>query len=1362
MLIFFKILKSIRIKYGLLLWAAGLSFLQLQADPATLMNDLLFRNISNEEGLSHSTVYASIQDTSGYMWFGTQDGLNRFDGHTFKIYRPQPGDPGSIGFTVIRSFFIDSSGRLWIGGAKGISLYLDNRDAFRNYLFLDDSSGDFITSFIETSDRTIYAISLEGGLFRLEPDEREFLKVEVSSSHPFRNFYSWCLNGEDILLATESGLALFNPREKSVHPITIPGLDTDVREIVRAGDGGYWIGTDHDGLWKLGKNLVVEKIYRHSVTDKKSLCNNNIRSMCLDQNNQLWIGTFIGLSILDIESATFLNVFSNFGRPFSLAQNSIRSISGDRQGGMWLGTYYGGISFYHPDNVLFDLLNQNGGDLSLSDNVVSCLVEDGRGDIWIGTNDSGVNLWDRKNKRIKVIRSDEKDKNSLSSNNIKSIVITPKGKLLIGTHDAGLNYYDPATGTNRVFKNNGHSGGLSGNNIYAMLRDHTGKLWIGTWNGLDLFDENTQTIRPFLINGQKMTLTSDHIQFLFEDSRFRIWIGTNNGLNILNPVTQTLETFRGESDDDTTGLSNNNISCITEDSKGRIWIGTRKGFNLFDELTRNFVQITTSDGLSNNMVYGILEDDLGFLWISTNDGLSKYDPATKNFRNYGLATGLQSKQFNYYSFCKTSDGILMFGGIKGINLINPRKTIEPEIKPKIVISEFMLFNNSVTPDENGGILKNAISLTKEITLKHNQNVFSFRFSAISFTGNEKIKYEYKLEGWDEKWIPANEPRRANFSNIPPGEYLFRVRIPDTEGVHGDERILKIHILNPWWSTGWAYLAYLLVLMLVSLLAYRMIKEQIKNKNQLRIERIEKKNLEEINQLKLQFFTNISHEFRTPLTLILSPLQKLRERHWGNEWAITQLDLIDKNAQRLLHLVDELMEFRKSEQGMLKLKASAGELVSFTYNIYLSFSSVASLNQIVYTFNCEEEKIEMIFDPSYLEKVIYNLLSNSFKYTPSGGSVEVKLSCSGGMAVLEVTDSGRGIKPEELALVFDRFYRGEDHSQNSGFGIGLALTKKLVELHHGEINVESEPGKGSRFVVRLPVGKEVYSAEEVVVSSEVTPAVKPFTDVESRPPLASGPFDKEDTVLIVDDNPDILNYIAENLVENYNVLTAMNGEEALKLVNEDPPSLVVCDVMMPVLDGMKLCMKLKKNIKTCHIPIILLTAKSSIQDMIEGFETGADDYVVKPFAINLLQVKIDNLIKTRKRLKELYSKPVEIIPEKIALNSLDEELLKKALAIVEKHITEPEYSVDDFAREIGMSRSNLHLKLKAITGESATVFIKKVRFAKALKLLEENRYSIAEISYMVGFSTPSYFSTNFKKYFGYLPSDHTKKRGGAIS
>jgi len=996
----------------------------------------------------------------------------------------------------------------------------------------------------------------------------------------------------------------------------------------------------------------------------------------------------------------------------------------------------------------------------LPDNQVVALAEDAQGNIWIGTNDHGLIFWDVRNQKMKYYESVQGDPNTLSTNNIKTILVLEDNSLLVGTHLGGLNHFYPDRKV-IVYKEGAGPGSIASNNAYCLLKDHEGDIWVGTFRGLQKFDPNQGYFTSHYIDSKGTRLTSDQISFLYNDTRNRIWIGTDDGLNILFKASNSFISFRNIPGD-SASIAGNHVTCISEDRKGRIWIGTNNGLNLYEESSNSFKRYTVRNGLPNDFIYGILEDDDFNLWISSNGGLTKMNPETGFIQNFYEEDGIQSNQFNNYSFAKTSDGMLLFGGINGITAFYPDQIRSTPFNRKVIITQLLINNDVIQPYDRTGILEDHISNSGTVTFEKHDNSFSLRFVAINYLNTDRINYQYKLEGLDDNWNNIQKMRTISCSNLSPGDYTLKLK-PD---IHGEPDIneitkLNITILSPWWATKLAIVFYIILALMISFLIYRIIVTRIKTHQALKIERMEKQQLEEVNEMKLQFFTNISHEFKTPLTLIISPLEKLRESRTRNEWYNKQIDLVYKNARRLLTLVDQLMEFRKAEMGQLKLKVIPGDIVAFLYDIYHSFTNLAQTRDITFTFDKNVEKLEILFDRTIIEKIMFNLLSNAFKYTPSGGHIGLIIRKTNKTAVISVSDTGKGIPQDKQALIFDRFYSADKSNPSGGSGIGLAFTSRLVELHHGSIRLDSAPGTGSTFYVDIPLYKEVYPLSEISEehSSEVIDHKIPveFEDeLKHFVPVIDGDEEKE-RILIVDDNIEILNYLYDNLSEIYNVETANDGIDALEKIKNRQYDLIVSDVMMPRMDGMALCKKIKQNIKTCHIPFILLTVKASIDDQVEGHEIGADEYLGKPFSLRVLESKISNLIKSRKRLKEIYSEKVDFQPEDIAYNDLDQEFLEKAMNVVLNHLSDQEFSVDVFASEMFISRSNLHLKFKAITGDSASEFIKKIRFSKAVELLKTGKYNISEISYMVGFTSPSYFSSRFKKYFGHLPTDYRKKR-----
>lgn len=1317
----------------------------------------LFTKISLDQGLSQSTVLDVAQDSLGYMWFATRDGLNRFDGYGFKIFRSDVADTLSIASDVIYSLCVDSKNRIWAGGETGVSCYSYDIGAFKNYTLFTSADRNSIKGII--ADGTdIWLGSSAGALYLWDREEDIFHKISYRlSGKSLKSITKIIDDGDDLLVCSQEGLFSFDKKTFDMTPILIGGSLLGVHDATFDAEGGLWVATDEHGVFHLDRNNRICEHLHKSLTKGQTLLDNRVRALALDKVGNVWMGTFKGLNVFNADTALIDNYVEEDRNSFSLSQNSVRSIFVDKEDGVWIGTYYGGISYYRKGNVKFHSIGMNEGHVRLNDNVVNFIKEGTDGSIWIGTNDHGLNHWDRKNDKM-VYYSNTGRK---GLNNIKSILPLRDGTLLIGEHWGGLSHVNPQTGATRSFKKSDAQYAITDNRVDALLLTQDNKVWVGTYNGLFKFDLESGKFTPFYEDVRGNKISSNSILSLLEDSHQRIWIGTFNGLNLYHQDSDFLEAFLYNAED-STSLSRNEVTCILEDSKKNIWVGTSKGLNLFDEVTRSFRHFTTKNGLSNDFICALLEDETGNLWISTNKGLTKLNIETGRCLRYVKDDGLQSNQFNHASACRTSDGLMMFGGINGITTFYPDNIMNTAINDSVMFTELLLNNRPVRPGDETGILKKHIVKSDKLVLRSEQNVFTIRFSTINYNTNNHVNYQYKLKGIHDDWLPIRG-NSLTISDIAPGKYQFLVRVDPTMFESGKSRIssINIEILPPWWRHPLMYVIYLMLIAGVLSFVYRIVRGRIKMYNELRIEKMEKQKMEEMQKRQMQFFVNISHEFKTPLTLILSPLEKLKSVCVHDEWKSRQLELIYKNTLSLRSLIDRLMSFRKAESGQIRLHVVKNDIIGTLSRIYSSFYAMARGKDIKYTFTTEQKELVTLFDNYVIERVCYNLLSNAFKFTPAGGEISFEVKVTGEYLSISVKDSGKGIPKEQQQRIFERFYSVVDSEIVGGTGIGLTYAKLLAEMHHGMIEVESEEGKGALFVFKLPLADSAYSASEIQevegVLKETSTAFVP--EVSELSFLSRECEHRQDlpSILVVDDNLNITSYLYDNLSLKYNVDIVHDGEEALSKVNEQNYDLLICDVMMPKMNGIVLCKKIKQSIKTCHIPVFLLTAKSDVEYQIEGLDVGADDYIVKPFSLEVLEAKIRNTIDIRNRLKEIYKNNVDIVPDKVAYFSKDQEFLSKASAFVEEHLSELEFSVESLAELMCMSRSNLHLKFKAITGDSISEFIKKIRFRKAVELLESEKYNVTEVSMMTGFSSPSYFTKVFKKVFGYLPTEYKKQR-----
>ena len=1300
-----------------------------------------FSYISINEGLSQSTVFSIDQDQRGNMWFATYDGVNKYDGYSFTVYQHNEEDPNSIANDISRIVKTDSQGRVWIGTRDGLSYYDEEKDKFRNFFYEKKGKRQQINGIAEISPEQLL-ISTQEGLTMFDIKESKF--VDDSFSTAMHKLIASALyrQGDIIYIGTPvDGLYSYSIPQKKLEKITPITETKQIQAILQQSPTRIWVATEGAGLLLLNPKTKEVKAYHHSSSNPKSISSNYIRSLALDSQNRLWIGTFNDLNIYHEGSDSFVSYSSSPVENGSLSQRSVRSIFMDSQGGMWLGTYFGGLNYYHPIRNRFKNIQRIPYKNSLSDNVVSCITEDKDKNLWIGTNDGGLNLYNTKTQQFThyILQEDEREI-GIGSNNIKAVYVDEQKSLVyIGTHAGGLTVLHRNSGKMESF--NQLNSQLVNENVYAILPDKGGNLLLGTLSALVSFNPEKKSFTTIDKEKDGTPFTSQRITILFRDSHKRLWVGGEEGISVFQQEGIEIEKVPILPESSVTKTFTN---CIYEAANGIIWVGTREGFYCFNEKEKKIKRYTTANGLPNNVVYGILEDTFGRLWVSTNRGISCFNPETERFRNFTESDGLQSNQFNTSSFCRTSSGQMYFGGINGITTFRPELLLDNPYTPPVVITKLQLFNKTVRPDDETGILTKNINETESITLKSWQTAFTIEFVVSNYISGQHNTFAYKLEGYDKEWYYLTDKRTVSYSNLPQGTYHFLVKAANSDGKWNTvPTMLEIIVLPIWYKTWWAIMIFLATFIGFITFVFRFFWMR--------------KSMEAELELERRY---------TALTLILAPLQEIINKI-SDRWTRNQLEYIQRNANRLLHLVNQLMDYRRAELGVFELKVKKENAHQLIQDNFLFYDKLARHKKITYTLHSELEEKEELFDPNYLELIVNNLLSNAFKYTESGQSITVTLKEENNWLVLQVSDTGIGIPINKQGKIFERFYQIE--SEHVGSGIGLSLVQRLVELHHGRIELDSEEGKGSTFSVYLPQDINIYKSSELASNDakneedqvySTNSKEMYFIDTEKVENETIETGDKKrGTILIVEDNNEIRHYLSSGLAELFNTLEAGNGEEALEKLKENEVDIIVTDVMMPVMDGIKLCKNVKQNIRTCHIPVIILSAKSETKDQMEGLQMGADDYIPKPFSLAILTTKIQNMMRTRRRMLERYSKSLEVEPEKITFNAMDEALLKRAVAIVEKNMDNIEFSTDEFAREMNMSRSNLHLKLKAITGESTIDFIRKIRFNEAAKLLKDGRYTIAEVSTMVGFNTPSYFATSFKKYFGCLPTEYIKKAKG---
>ncbi|HYG38574.1 MAG TPA: response regulator [Cytophagales bacterium] len=938
---------------------------------------------------------------------------------------------------------------------------------------------------------------------------------------------------------------------------------------------------------------------------------------------------------------------------------------------------------------------------------------------------------------------------------------------------------------------------IQNDNIAHIYEDKRGNLWIGIGSGIELLDRKTFTFTHYNYIFSN-TLLGSYPGDILEDKEGNLWIGTFEGLCILDRDKNKVEEFF-HNDKDKSSISSNVVYTLFEDSRGNLWIGTVGGLNLYDRKTRSFRAFHAKDGLPSDAIYGILEDKKGNLWISTSNGISQFNPKTKSFKNYNVDDGLQGNEFKLNAFYKLRNGAMLFGGDNGFNLFYPDKIKDNKVVPPVLFTDFKIFNKSV-PIGSDSPLKKHISQTEELTLSYKNSVISFEFAALSYFSPERNQYAYKLEGFEDEWNFVGNKREATYTSLEAGEYTFRVKASNNDGIWNEKgKSIKIIITPPFWQTWWfrvvmffVFLILLNVFIRLRVNSYRRQKEILKRLVQKKTKEIiakseglERANIElskqkeeildqkneilamsqkvkEADEKKLKFFTNISHEIRTPLTLILGPAERLIEKAESAPNLKEELGIVYKNANRLLNLINELMDFNKMDNGEMKMLVGEGDIVAFCSEIVYAFEELSERKKIRLSFLPNIDRFITWFDASKMEVVLFNLISNAFKFTPEHGEIKVDLTIGKpeNQIAIFVTDNGIGIEKEKINKIFDRYYQIESSvSLHKGTGLGLAYTRELVELMGGKIEAKSCPGHQTIFNISLPLltpeiieGNDKYiqlPEEKIMVRNKtVNGFSEHIEEINYNHELIAEGL----KILVVDDNEDLRKYIRSCLGEGFMIYEAKNGTEGLISAKQHFPNLIISDLMMPEMDGMEFCLRIKEDFEISHIPVILLTAKTDEESKIEGYEKGADDYITKPFSKDLLMARIDNLIRSRNKLRESFKEKVILEPKKVTVSSPDEKFLVKAMEIVESNIHNSEFDATEFVKGMGMSRSLVYMKLKELINLSPAEFIKITRLKRACQLLKEKKYRISDVCYMIGFTDPHYFTISFKKLYGKTPTE----------
>jgi signal transduction histidine kinase/ligand-binding sensor domain-containing protein/AraC-like DNA-binding protein/AmiR/NasT family two-component response regulator len=1359
--------------------------------------EYLFSHVDVTYGLSNNHITSIYKDARGFMWFGTVSGLNRYDGYQTRIFKHDPQDPHSIADNYIEQIFEGPGGKMWVESRKRrYNIY----DAC-----LDRFEGDF-TSYLKKLGLPVYElltitpsksgywfIYRDSGIYHYLPDGKivafrpaDLSGLTVAAAQEDGEGNCWVVH--------ENGLLEEIDGHKNKVIFRLPALEREFGNVPMTACR-LFIDAQND-LWLFSNGVFKGAYYYHPPTrelrhfaldaGERRLNSNIVLTALQDKKGLIWLATdHGGVDIIDKRNFSVKFVMHVEDDNKSIAENSITSLYRDNGGTVWLGTYKNGISFYHQDNFQFPQYRHEPnrpGTLPFED--VNNFAEDGAGNIWIGSNGGGLICFDRKRNSFRQWRHDPGNPNSLCSNIIVSLLLDREGKLWIGTYFGGLDCFDGQHFVHyRHDDNDPYS--LADDRVMCLCEDGEGQLWVGTLAaGMDRLDRRRKVFYHYRANLPN-SIHNDYVSSIITDGEDNLWIGTGWGIDVIEKNTGNIRHYSV----DYNQLSSDNVTWLYMDSKQRLWAATREGLDVLAPDEKTFQEFTTEDGLPDNTIRDIEEDSLHRLWVSTANGLSRiavvptgdHGSLRIRCRNFHEQDGLQGREFNERTGLVTRDGSLLFGGPNGFNIFRPEDIAPDRKTPPIVLTGLEVFDKTIkVGTQTGGhvILQKALTETGDITLTHHDNVFSIEFASLGYIPNATNRYAYKLEGFNRGWlITDGKIRKATYTNLDAGDYVFRVKASDEDGEWYDkEATLRITVLPPWWKTELAYVVYILLLTGILLFARAMVLRRAKARFALENERRETRRMHEMDLMKIRFFTNMSHELRTPLSLILAPVDKLLN-HTPQSEPRRQYEMIRRNARRLLHLVNQLLDFRKMEEGELKLHLREGDVVRFVRDISLSFVDLAERKNIHFALNEEGGPLITRFDHDKLERILFNLLSNAFKFTPENGSVAVDVRAvratppspgAGGehdtTMTIAISDTGIGIEPDKQEKIFERFFQNEvpDTILNQGSGIGLSITQEFVRMHGGRLTVRSQVGKGSCFTVEIPL-REIQLTGLAWAGhntpDEDEPVAEPAMDPSPSKTVSrsvSAPKDAP-TILIVEDNEDFRFYLKDNLRGHYKIVEASDGREGWKKVLAEQPQLVVSDISMPHMDGIELCRKIRSDQRTRQIPVILLTAMSGESIELESLQTGATDYISKPFNFEVLLSKIRNVVEYNETVRKTWQRRVETRPAPVEMTSPDDLFLREVLEYIEKNIGDPDLSVEALSQRFHASRSTFYKRLLLLTGKTPVEFIRHIRLQRAAELLEKSQLTVAEIAYTVGFNNPKYFTQYFKSAFDCIPSAYRADR-----
>lgn len=1325
-------------------------------------NDMYkFSHITDVDGLSQNSVVAIHQDKLGQIWFGTRDGLNKYDGEEFTIYRHQKDNKSSISNNGILCIEGDSDGFIWVGTSFGLNRYNPKKNTFKTY-FLNDKArylgNNMIKVIKEISNHQIWIVSSSGVSIYND-------KTDTFNTILKKNNITSILETKSgiLLLGTTKGLLRLLDKENGNYQFeNIIGTESlFIQDMVEAADGNILLGTQIKSVLKydISKNSVQPYFEKSLIEDK----NKNVRKLLFDDNGELWIATYNGLQISNNQKH-LIALYNDDNDDKSINDNFIKTLFKDNTGVIWVGTYYGGVSIWSDFNENFINITQKSAKAGLSFKVVSSIVNYNNL-LLFGTEGGGISVLNQDDNTIQHITT--KNASALKSDNIKSLCVTNNDKLWVGTFTNSIAIYNLKT---KVFEKSPFpkklNDFLENVGVLSIVQYDDDNILIGTnYKGLVKYNTRQNLFKIYNTNSKPLGLTSNNVKTIKVDSKNNIWVGTIRGLNCISPNEEiTNHVYKADL------KVKFEINTIFEDNKGVLWIGTFED-GLFKFENNQFVPVSLKiDKVEINGIRSIEEAEKGKFWISTfTQGILKYNPLEDKIEAYySKKEGLASNQFNRDASLRIGKTQYFFGGSSGVTYFDESKLTKNKYSPQVIISDFKIQNASVGVDGKHQLLENTISYTKHLELEYNQGNFSLSYAIPNFINAGSNSYMYRLKGLETDWVMTSN-NTATYTIQKPGSYTFEVKGINSDGVvNQNPTSLEIYVNPAPWASWWAYTLYFMAIGVVVYYLFNILKAKTKLKHQLELEHVRAQQIEKTNKSKLEFFTNISHEFRTPLTLILGPLQQILENYRGSSQMYRKLKVVESSSNQLLQLINRLMDFRKYENKLMKLEASEGNIVKFIEEICLSFSEYAKAKDYKYNFATSSDDINLYYDSAKLERAFYNLISNAFKYTPNQGEINIEIIEDIDKVVVSVSDTGVGIPEEYVDKIFERFFEISDlkegKNNNKGTGIGLSIVKSIIDLHKGKISVaNSTKTSGSVFSVELLKGKGHLNDADIVKDFKFSDDISLYENQLKEQDLSFNdtaifrniPSIEKSSILVVEDNKQLRGFIRNLLEFSYNVYEAENGKEGFKIAIKEEIDLIVSDVVMPITSGIELCALVKGDIRTSHIPVILLTTRSSLIYKLDGLERGADDYISKPFNIKEFELRISNVLKSISRLKQKMNTNEILNQDDIVMSSLDEKLYKKALDIIEKNIINSDFDIPYFCEELGVSKSVLFTKVKAWTDYTPKQFIQHIRLKRAARLLEQGKSEIVQISLKVGFKDPKYFSKIFKRKFGKTPKAYSE-------